>query len=73
LAEWDITFYYSIEIEGYGTLWELIYAYIYCENNGIGHGDFTASTEAPTTTTSVCFFNSGLLILLQPFADLDKH
>jgi hypothetical protein len=51
LAEWDISAIYIVEIEGYGSIYDLIYAYIYCTNNGIGDGEF--STEAPTTTSTV--------------------
>lgn len=29
LVEWDIGYFYEIEIEGYGSIYELIYAYIY--------------------------------------------
>jgi len=50
IAEWDIQAIYSVEIEGYGTIYDLIYAYIYCVNNGVGPGEFTVSAEPSTST-----------------------
>src|SRR5690349_13357056 len=65
LAELDISGFYITEIDGYGkyfgafvylqtlilgTIYDLIYAFIYCTNNGIGDGEFT--TEVPTTTST---------------------
>jgi hypothetical protein len=52
LAEWDIQVIYPIEIQGYGTIYDLIYAYIYCQNNGVGPGEFTASTESTTPSST---------------------
>jgi len=51
LEEWNIAILYELEIAEYGSVYDLIYAFIYCENNGVGPGDFTVS-DAPTTTTT---------------------
>lgn len=52
LAEWDISALYIVEIKGYGSLYDLIYAYVYCINHGVTPGDFTVSTEATTPTST---------------------
>ncbi|KAI6170609.1 hypothetical protein M3Y97_01133400 [Aphelenchoides bicaudatus] len=55
LAEWDIAILYSVELQGYGTLYQLIFAYVYCINNNIPISNSTttvASTTAPVTATT---------------------
>jgi hypothetical protein len=52
LEAWTIEVIYSIKIEGYGTLYQLIYSYIYCQNNGIDGNNFSTTTSSTSTTTT---------------------
>jgi hypothetical protein len=51
LAEWDISILYVVEINGYGSLYDLIYAYIYCTNHGVH--PVTPGTPKPVTTPAI--------------------
>ncbi|KAI6216258.1 hypothetical protein M3Y95_01289600 [Aphelenchoides besseyi] len=54
LEQWTVKTIYSIEISAeYGSIWQLIYAFIYQQNNGIDFGSGSETTVAAVTTPAV--------------------